>query len=249
MGESMAVLHVDDEPGFSEMVAEFLEREYDRFTVERARSASDGLDRLVENGFDCIVSDYEMPEMNGIEFLSAVRDRYSNLPFILITGKGSEEVASEAITGGASDYIQKQSGTEQYRLLANRVRNLVEKYRSQVAVERSEQRYHNLVDTAPIPILLFDTDGELVYANQAAVDFLHADSHFQLEGRPFSDFLHHEDRSTAQQRFERLMSEESPAPEIEYRVRTVDGEFKHATVATAYGYYTDEKVAQAMIHH
>jgi len=249
MSEPISVLHVDDEPDFADMVATFLKREDDRFTVEKATRASGGIDKLLDNGFDCVVSDYDMPDTNGIEFLRNVREISPELPFLLFTGKGSEEVASEAITAGATDYIQKGSGTERYRLLANRIQNLVEKHRSQAAVQRSEQRYHNLVDTAPIPILLFDTGGELVYANDAAVSFLHADSHTDIEEEPFTAFLHSDDQTAAQERFQRLMSEETPAPETEYRVRTVDGELKHATVATAYGYYKGEKVAQAMIHH
>jgi len=59
---------------------------------------------LANQGVDCIVSDYDMPRTNGIEFLEAVRDQHPELPFILYTGKGSEEVAGEAISAddGAS---------------------------------------------------------------------------------------------------------------------------------------------------
>lgn len=249
MADPISVLHVDDESEFIDLVAEFFQREEDRFILEKATSASEGLDRLSQNGIECVVSDYDMPGHNGIEFLKRVRDEYAEIPFILFTGKGSEEVASEAITAGASDYIQKQSGSEQYRLLANRIQNLVTQYRTQLAVQRSEQRYHNLVDTAPIPILLFERDESLVYANQAAISFLHADSFSEIENESFTTFLHSEDQSTAQDRFQRLIDEEISAPEIEYRVQTVDGEIKHATVATAYGYFNGEKVAQAMIYH
>ncbi|MFB6149445.1 MAG: PAS domain S-box protein, partial [Halobacteriales archaeon] len=58
------------------------------------------------------------------------RSGSNDLPFLLFTGKGSEEVASDAITAGATDYLQKGSGTEQYELLANRVVNAVDQYRS-----------------------------------------------------------------------------------------------------------------------
>jgi PAS domain-containing protein len=147
-------------------------------------------------------------------------------------------VASEAITAGASDYIQKQPGTEQYRLLANRIQNLVDQYRSQLALKRSEDRCHNLVDTAPIPILIFDTDGGLVSANQTAVDFIEADSYADIDAEPFRTVLHPDDQSTARDRFQRLVGEKRPAPEIEYRVRTLEGEVKRATVATGYGSYS-----------
>ena len=125
------VLHVDDEPDFAELAADMLEREDDRFSVETATSTSEGLDRFAADEFDCIVSDYDMPGQNGIEFLEQVRDEYPDVPFILYTGKGSEEVASDAISAGVTDYLQKGGGTEKYELLSNRILNTVEQYRSQ----------------------------------------------------------------------------------------------------------------------
>lgn len=130
LNESIRVLHVDDEPDFAELAATFVEREDDRFDIQTATSASEGLDSLASDDFDCVVSDYNMPAQNGIEFLEDVRADYPDLPFILFTGKGSEEVASDAISAGVTDYLQKGSGFEQYELLANRVLNAVEQYRS-----------------------------------------------------------------------------------------------------------------------
>lgn len=101
--DAIQVLHVDDEPEFSDLATTFLEREDDRFETETATSASEGLDRLSEDGYDCIISDHDMPGKNGIEFLEAVREDHPDLPFILYTGKGSEEVASEAISSPSRD--------------------------------------------------------------------------------------------------------------------------------------------------
>lgn len=129
--EGIHVLHVDDEPNFVGLAADMLEREDSQFAVETATSASEGLDQLAADDFDCIVSDYQMPGKNGIEFLKAIRDEYPDLPFILFTGKGSEEVASEAISAGATDYLQKGHGTDRYGLLANRIENAVGQYRAQ----------------------------------------------------------------------------------------------------------------------
>ncbi|MFB6253055.1 MAG: response regulator, partial [Halobacteriaceae archaeon] len=110
------VLHIDDEPDFASMVATFLEREHEALTVETATNASEGLDKLAETEIDCVVSDYDMPGANGIELLEIVRENYPDLPFILFTGKGSEEVASDAIVAGVTDYLQKGSGSENYEL-------------------------------------------------------------------------------------------------------------------------------------
>lgn len=64
------MLYVDDEPDFADLIATMLEREDDRFAVETEAAAADGLDRLHDSEFDCVVSDYDMPETNGIELLA-----------------------------------------------------------------------------------------------------------------------------------------------------------------------------------
>ena len=248
MSEPIRVLHVDDDPDFADMAATFLEREDDRFEVLTATGVDAGLDRLVEEGVDCVVSDYDMPGRNGIEFLETVRSERPKLPFVLFTGRGSEEIASRAISAGVTEYLQKRGGTDQYTVLANRIANSVRAFRAETAVTRSEERYHNLVDTAPIPIIVFDRRREMVYSNDAAVEFFHADTPADLDGRTVTDFLHPDDRERATGRFERLMTEDVALSEAEFRLRTVDGDIKVATVVTAPGYYQGQKVAQAMAY-
>jgi PAS domain S-box-containing protein len=164
-GRSIRVLHVDDDPSFAETAAEFLERESDAIEVVTERDASAALDRLEVETVDCIVSDYEMPGRNGIEFLEAVRDRDQDLPFILYTGKGSEEVASDAISAGVTDYLQKERGTDQYALLANQIENAVERRAAERERKELEQRHRekaNLLDQifAQIPANLYLKDDE-----------------------------------------------------------------------------------------
>lgn len=138
--DTFHVLHVDDEPDLSDLASIYLEREDARFAVETATTANEGLDRIAEQRFDCIISDYDMPGCNGIEFLEFLRAEYPDLPFILFTGKGTEEVASDAISAGATDYLQKESGTAQYTVLANLVSNAAEHYRSIREVQRFNER-------------------------------------------------------------------------------------------------------------
>lgn len=111
--DTIRILHVDDEPNLAASTADFLNGENDRFSVKTATSARAALEFLSHTKFDCVISDYEIPGQNGIEFLETVRGKYPSLPFILYTGNGSEDLASEAISSGVTDYLQKGSETEQ----------------------------------------------------------------------------------------------------------------------------------------
>ena len=164
--DTISILHVDDQLDFADMATTFLERENDRFEAETATSASGGLTHLAESSFDCVISDYDMPRQNGIAFLEAVRMKYPDLPFILFTGKGSEEVASEAISAGATDYLQKENGTDQFTVLANRIETVVERTRS----DRQYQRLSRAIETAREGIGIYDEDGYHVTVNQAYAD-------------------------------------------------------------------------------
>lgn len=123
--EPVQVLAVDDDAAFVEMLGKFLELEDEYLSITTASCATDGLHLLRENEFDCVVSDLEMPEMNGLEFLRTVRQRWDGLPFIMFTGHGEEEIATKARAAGVTEYLQKQMGTDQYADLAEVVRDAV----------------------------------------------------------------------------------------------------------------------------
>lgn len=160
------VLLVDDDRDLADLTATFLEREEDSFSVDIAANADTALDKLSESRFDCIVSDYDMPRQNGLDLLNTVQEVYPNLPFILFTGKGSEELASKAISAGVTDYLQKETGTDQYTVLANRIRNAVDRARA----EAEQQRQLDAIETAREGISILNEDCRFVYVNQAYAD-------------------------------------------------------------------------------
>ena len=100
------VLIVDDEPDLLELTKIYLEKTGE-FAVDIAESAREALEKMQTSTYAAVVSDYEMPEMNGIEFLKTVRGSGSDMPFIIFTGKGREDVVIEAINNGADFYLQK----------------------------------------------------------------------------------------------------------------------------------------------
>ncbi len=106
MADPARVLYVDDETSLLELGKVFLEQ-YPDVSVETVASAQAALDLLSKKTFDAIVSDYRMPEMDGIEFLKHVRRLYKDLPFILFTGRSREEIVIQALNEGADFYLQK----------------------------------------------------------------------------------------------------------------------------------------------
>jgi len=184
--DTIHILYVDDEVEFADMTAAFLERENDRFVVETAPSADDGLNRLADTTFDCIVSDYDMPTHDGINFLETVRNEYPDLPFILFTGKGSEEIASEAISAGVTDYFQKKFAPDQYAILANRIINAVSAERMNAKATRARQQLEQILETVPECIVQINAEGEFTFANERAAEVLGIE-HSEVTQRAYND--------------------------------------------------------------
>ncbi|NHN61268.1 MULTISPECIES: PAS domain S-box protein [Halorussus] len=216
MDEPVRLLHVDDDPDLTELTATYLERADERFAIETATNVSEGVARLSDGDFDCIVSDYDMPERDGIEFLGAVREDYPDLPFVLFTGKGSEEVASEAISAGVTDYLQKTPGTEQYTLLANRIKNAVAQYRAEQEVKQTEDRYRHLIEESTDVIIVVDASGTFQYLSPAA-DRVLGYAADEMVGENAFDYVHPDDR-------ERLVAEF--ATQVEHPDERVTTEFR-----------------------
>lgn len=131
--KNMKILLVDDERGLLEQAKIFLERMDQEFDVNIVSSAEDALDMMEDRDFDIIVSDYQMPDMDGLEFLKVVRqERESDVPFIIFTGKGREEVAMKALNLGADRYLQKGGDpTSQYGVLAQAIKQEVMHYKNE----------------------------------------------------------------------------------------------------------------------
>jgi PAS domain S-box-containing protein len=166
-----SVLYVDDDPNLLEIARFFLEVSGD-FAIATSTLATEALDLPGFALYDAIISDYEMPRMDGITFLKKVRETCGDIPFILFTGKGREDVVIEAINNGADSYLQKGGDpTAQFAELAHTIKKAVERKRSQAALAESERRYRNLYQYALVG--LFETrlkDATVVACNQRYCD-------------------------------------------------------------------------------
>ncbi|WP_424015282.1 GAF domain-containing protein [Halorubrum xinjiangense] len=130
-GGASRVLFVDDEPGAADLAATHVERILDGVETVTRQSPDAALDVVRTERIDCVVSDLDMPGADGLELLESVRETDPALPFVLFTGKGSEEIASDAISAGVTDYLQKGAGRDRYEMLANSVANALGRRRAE----------------------------------------------------------------------------------------------------------------------
>ncbi|PWR72086.1 hybrid sensor histidine kinase/response regulator [Methanospirillum lacunae] len=139
------ILYVDDEPGFLDLCKTFLERSGE-LVVKTTRSGSEALRLLKEERFDAIIADYQMPGMDGVELLIAVRSDplISEIPFILFTARGREEVVIKAINNGADFYLQKGGETGiRFLELAETVKTAIKRRNNRIMYYQDDENVHS----------------------------------------------------------------------------------------------------------
>ena len=162
----ISVLCVDDDAAHLSLEKQWLE-EPGAITVTTALSAPEALRVMKTSRFDAVVSDYQMPGMDGIELLKEVRRVTPALPFILFTGTGREDVVIEAFNNGVDFYLRKTGDPDsQFARLKDTVKKAVKRGAVWKAFHDSETRYRQLFETAQDGILILDAEsGEIRDAN------------------------------------------------------------------------------------
>lgn len=123
--DPIRVVHVDDDPEIRELAATFLLREDDRLDIHAAGSASEALDILSDEQIHCVVTDYQLPDMDCGKFAAAIREEAPELPVVLFTGRDRPRIDGELLESFTA-YLQKGSGVEQYGKLARAIIAAVE---------------------------------------------------------------------------------------------------------------------------
>jgi PAS domain S-box-containing protein len=189
--DTISVLHVDDDPSQLQVAKLILEQTDPKLHVQSTGDPHEALHRITQQPVDCIVTDYMMPDLNGIQLATKIR-QHTDAPIILYTGQGSEELAEEAFAVGVDDYIRKEPEPAHYQVLAKRIRSAVDKHRAETHLQRSEENYRSLVDHASQGIIVVQ-DGLLRFINPRLTEMT-GYAPEELIDKPFIDFLHPDDR-------------------------------------------------------
>ncbi len=227
----ITVLYVDDEPALLDPIRHFLERK-GTFTVDTATSAKTALTRLARKRYDVIVSDYQMPGMNGIQFLKKLREDGNRVPFIIFTGKGHEDIVVEAYDAGADFYIPKGGNPRAMFLdLTQKISQIVTQRRSEDALLESEDRYRKLVEQSHDAIFIFQ-DSHITFANERVMEIT-GYTRDELYAMEIWNLLHPDDRRYLLDMLAKREKGLIVPNTYEVRILTKDGKTRYLEAAIA----------------
>lgn len=236
MNQPVRILYVDDYPLDRELVRDALEKEHGGYEVIEAASRAEFETRLAQGGFDLVLSDFNILGFEGLQVLETVRATGSNIPVIIVTGTGSEEVAAEAIKRGAADYVIKTP--KHIQRLPHTIQTVLEKKRLEdehqqtlAALRASEEKFRYVFDYSIIGKSITLPSGEIL-VNRAFCDML-GYTQVELHNQRWQDISYPDDIETTQRIVDALLSGEQNSIRFSKRYIHKNGSTVWADVSTS----------------
>lgn len=164
MPKKVSILTLEDVDSDAEVVERELLKAGIDFFSRRVESREAFIQMLNEFQPDIILADYKLSQFSGLEALRVLKERQLDIPFILVTGSQTEEVAVECMKEGADDYILKSSLIRLPAAMLNALRNREmqrDKERAEVALRRREEQYRLITENSRDPISCWIRMGNL----------------------------------------------------------------------------------------
>jgi two-component system cell cycle sensor histidine kinase/response regulator CckA len=220
MTDETKVLMLEDLVADSMLLERELRQASIKFVSKRVETKEAFLEALVTFQPDIILSDYSLPQFSGLDALRLLKETRPDLPFILITGSLTEEVAVECMKEGAHDYILKTS----LKRLPSAVLNALAKRRKEQDKEKAEELYRLIAENTTDLICLLDTRGMYAYVSPSHKDLL-GYSPEDLIGRSAFSIIHPDDQEEAHKCFT-VSLERNKGGTLECRLQHVDGSWR-----------------------
>jgi PAS domain S-box-containing protein len=191
MNKVLKILFVEDLPFDAELIWREIDKNKISFEKLLVESREDFVTALNSFNPDLIISDYLLPQFDGMSALALKNELAPSTPFILVTGSVNEEIAVECMKAGADDYVIKQNLARLGPAIFAAVKRkevVREKESAEKMLIESEERFRMLFDKAPIGYQSLDTNGHFLEVNETWLEML-GYSRAEVVGKWFGDFL------------------------------------------------------------
>ena len=249
MNNPVLILYLEDNPRDAELVRDTLQQASLACELRVASDRAEYEAALAQTRFDLILSDYNLPDYDGMAALALAREKQPDVPFILISGTLGEEQAVDCVLRGATDYVLKQRLD---RLVPAVLRALTEaeehrkRREAEESLRASEVRYRRLFEAAKDGILILDAEtGMVVDVNPFLIELL-GYSHEEFLGKKiwelgfFKDIVANQDNFAELQQKEYVRYEDMP-------LETSDGRRIEVEFVSNVYLVNDHKVIQCNI--
>lgn len=180
---------MDDEESYRRQTKIFLEKMNDDFDVDVEATVDKALKKIESIDYDVIVSDYKMSPKDGLEFLEEIRIKGVDIPFIIFTGRGREEVAMKALNLGANRYIKKGGDPKaQYEFLNQAILQEHNRYSDKREKRLQKAYFRKLFESSPEGIVLLDNDDQVIETNEAFEEIFKYDSE-KIKDKNINDLI------------------------------------------------------------
>jgi len=197
--------------------------EEQEITVIVETTAEEGLEAIATSQPDCILSTYELPDTNGIDFFETVRDRHPALPFILF-GSEVKPVTEPAIEAGVTDCIHKTANRSQHRVVAKRIENAVTRYRLQQRTKQQDEELELFFHESPLGAIQWDDEFCVQRLNEQGEEIL-GYNEAELRGESWEQIVAEEDRPQVSDTVSKLLAADGGKHVVIKTIRA-DGEIR-----------------------
>ena len=218
--------------------------------IDNACCVAEAFKKLSTVQYDVVISDYEMPQKNGLEFLKELREQRNEVAFIIFTGRGREDIAVNALNLGADRYLNKNGSPEAvYSELAHAIKSLAERKKSKHLLRMSESKYRLLVEKSLQGIMIArNAPLSIAFANAAMGKMLgyKPEELTSLSPAEVAALVHHEDRTVFFKRFKSRLEGKEADNNYEFRAVRKDGSITWMAAFSSEIEYNGESALQAM---
>jgi PAS domain S-box-containing protein len=232
MKSPLRVLQLEDDPRDAELVQERLANDGIACEVTRVETEADFIASLEQGGFDLILADYSLPSFDGLSALKIAQQRWAHVPFIFVSGTLGEEVAIEALTIGATDYVLKTGLSRIAPSVQRALREAqerMERSRAEEALRRSEAYLAEAQRLSQTGSFGWDVSIGQIYWSRETFRIFGYEPTAKVTIEQVVQRTHPEDKSAVQQLIE-LVTREKKNFDFEHRLLMPDESVKFVRV-------------------